>query len=300
MRTLRLFLFLLALAFSLPLQSQSVTNTILDSPSAPASAPRETIPDKPSHIIPQQDAAWLKSQGWTDEQIASAVPVQNIGETQDTYNQLTNYYHTAHFNNYRIGSLQIFVPTSPEDQTSTISIVPTISNRKGYAIPPEDIPFLKQQGWTDEEIANYNPQPVGTVNGQPQTNQVTMSTTPPDLKNAIIYVDNFLGSGKTGFPADVISIKKGALKFRIGAKDFDYSGNFSILLTTPRQHKHPYLGLGKPETVKLLILEDFFKGEADGTMPLPNATIWEKSEGYIVATGADKEWIHSGTYTIQN
>lgn len=97
-----------------------------------------------------------------------------------------------------------------------------------------------------------------------------------------------------------MSIKKGTLKFRIGGKDFDYSGNFSILLTTPRQHKNPYFGLGKPETVKLLILEDFFKGEADGTMPLPNATIWEKSEGYIVATGADKEWIHSGTYTIQN
>ena len=176
--------------------------------------------------------------------------------------------------------------------------VKAITNREGRVIPPEDIPFLKAQGYTDEEIQNL--QPIGTVNGQPQTKQATLSPTPPDLKNAIIYVDSFLGSGKTGFPADVMSIKKGTLKFRIGGKDFDYSGNFSILLTTPRQHKNPYFGLGKPETVKLLILEDFFKGEADGTMPLPNATIWEKSEGYIVATGADKEWIHSGTYTIQN
>jgi hypothetical protein len=66
------------------------------------------------------------------------------------------------------------------------------------------------------------------------------------------------------------------------------------------KHQNPYFGLGSPETVKLLILEDFFKGDTVGTMPLQNATIWEKSEGYIVATGADKEWIHSGTYTIQN
>jgi len=122
----------------------------------------------------------------------------------------------------------------------------------------------------------------------------------PGMTNVMIFVDSFMGSGKTGFPADVISFKKGALKFRFGGKDFDYSGNFSILLPTPRKHKNPYFGLGAPETVKLLILGDFFKGEADGTMPLPNATIWEKSDGYIVATALDKEWIQSGSYTIQN
>jgi hypothetical protein len=28
--------------------------------------------------------------------------------------------------------------------------------------------------------------------------------------------------------------------------------------------------------------------------------IWEKSDGFIVAVAADKEWIHSGNYTITN
>jgi hypothetical protein len=115
----------------------------------------------------------------------------------------------------------------------------------------------------------------------------------PGMTNVMIFVDSFMGSGKTGFPADVISLKKGVLKFWFGGKDFDYSGNFSILLTTPRQHKNPYFGLGSPEIVKLLILEDFMKGETDGTIPLQNATIWEKSDGYVVATALDKEWIFS-------
>lgn len=166
-----------------------------------------------------------------------------------------------------------------------------ITNKEGHVIPSQDVAFLKSQGWTDEEIANA--QIV-------QTNQVTLSPTPPELKNALVYVDNFLGGGKTGFPADVISIKKGALKFRFGGKDFDYSGNFSILLPKPRQHKNPYFGFGTPETAKLLTLGDFFKDKTDGTMILPNATIWEKSDGFIDAVAGDKEWIHSGSYTITN
>jgi hypothetical protein len=124
------------------------------------------------------------------------------------------------------------------------------------------------------------------------------SVTPPELTNAFIYVDHFLGSGKTALVADVISIKHDALKFRINGNDFDYSGHFSILLTTPRKHTNPYFGLGSPETAKFLTLEDFFKDQSDGTMILPNATIWEKSDGFIVAVAADKEWIHSGNYTI--
>jgi hypothetical protein len=72
------------------------------------------------------------------------------------------------------------------------------------------------------------------------------------------------------------------------------------LLTTPRKHKNPYFGLGSPETAKLLTLEDFFKGESDGTMLLSNATIWEKSDGFIDAEALGKEWIHSGNYTVTN
>jgi hypothetical protein len=122
----------------------------------------------------------------------------------------------------------------------------------------------------------------------------------PGLTNVIIYVDHFLGSGKTALAGDVISMKRDALKFRINGNEFDYSGNYSILLITPRKHKNPYFGLGSPETAKFLTLEDFFKGESDNTMLLPNATIWEKSDGFIDAEALGKEWIHSGNYTITN
>jgi hypothetical protein len=47
-------------------------------------------------------------------------------------------------------------------------------------------------------------------------------------------------------------------------------------------------------------LEGFCKDQADGTMILPNVTIWEKSDGFIIAVALDKEWIHSGNYTITN
>ena len=102
----------------------------------------------------------------------------------------------------------------------------------------------------------------------------------PGLTNVLIYVDHFLGSGKTALVADVISLKHDALKFRINGNDFDYSGHFSILLITPRKHTNPYFGLGSPETAKFLTLEDFFKDQSDGTMILPNATIWEKAPGH--------------------
>lgn len=126
------------------------------------------------------------------------------------------------------------------------------------------------------------------------------SAPPPELKNAIIYIEHFLGSGKTALVVDVISIKRDALKFRFGDNDYDYSGHFSILLTTPRQHKKPYFGLGTPETAKILTLQGFFKGKPDETVVLPDATIWEKSEGFIVAVSIEKEWIHSGNYTIRD
>jgi hypothetical protein len=68
------------------------------------------------------------------------------------------------------------------------------------------------------------------------------------------------------------------------------------MLNTPRQHKNPYLGLGSPETAKFVILENV----GGNTFPLQNATIWEKSNGFIDVVALGKEWIYSGTYTIQN
>jgi hypothetical protein len=46
----------------------------------------------------------------------------------------------------------------------------------------------------------------------------------------------------------------------------------------------------------MLILENV----GSDTFPLPNATIWEKKANYIDAVATGKEWIYSGTYTIQN
>lgn len=69
-----------------------------------------------------------------------------------------------------------------------------------------------------------------------------------------------------------------------------------VMLNTPRQHKNPYFGFGSPETAKLVILENV----GGVAYPLQNATIWEKSKGFIVVTALGKEWIYFGTYTIQN
>jgi hypothetical protein len=109
-----------------------------------------------------------------------------------------------------------------------------------------------------------------------------------------------LGTGKSALVGDVISMKRDSLKFNINGNEFSYSGHYSILVMTPRKHKAPYFGLGSAETAKFLTLEDFFKDQSDPNMILPNATIWEKSDGYIVAEAAGKEWIHSGNYTITN
>jgi hypothetical protein len=109
-------------------------------------------------------------------------------------------------------------------------------------------------------------------------------------------MDSFLGMTNAMLPADVISIKTESLKFRINGQDYNYSGHYTVTLNTPRQHKNPYFGFGTPETAKVLILENW-----NGDMlPLQNATIWEKSSGFIDAVALGKEWIYSGTYTIQN
>ena len=122
----------------------------------------------------------------------------------------------------------------------------------------------------------------------------------PGLTNVLIYVDHFLGSGKSAIVGDIISMKHDALKFSTNGHEFDYSGHYSILVPTPRKHNAPYFGFGSTEKAKFLTLEDFFKDQSDPNMILPNATIWEKSDGYIVAEAAGKEWIHSGNYTISN
>jgi hypothetical protein len=172
---------------------------------------------------------------------------------------------------------------------NTAQIVTSITNKQGCVISSKDVAELKQQGYTDEQIANATP--------YKEPKQVAaLSPTPDDLKNAGIWMPYFLGTTNASIVADVISIKPDAIKFRCYGQDYDYSGHYTVMLNTPRQHKNPYLGFGSPKTAKVLILENV----GGDVFPLQNATIWEKSSGFIDATAAGKEWIYSGTYTIQN
>jgi hypothetical protein len=158
----------------------------------------------------------------------------------------------------------------------------TVTNRNNWS--PEEIKALQAAG-LDPRYCTPAP-----------TNQAVLNLTPPDLKNAIVCMDSFLGSANAMLPADVISMKAQALKFRFMGTDYDYVGNYTVVLNTPRKHKNPYLGFGSPDTAKILILEDF----GGGAMPLQNATIWEKKTDFVDAEAEGKEWIYSGTYTIQN
>ena len=93
-----------------------------------------------------------------------------------------------------------------------------ITNKEGQVISEQDVAYLKSQGYTDYQIDHA--QVV-----QPQTNQVTLSPTPSDLKNAVVNMHSFLGITNAMLPADVISMKPQSLKFRMNGQDYDYSGN---------------------------------------------------------------------------
>ena len=142
----------------------------------------------------------------------------------------------------------------------------------------------------------YDPDTFVPDNQGQKPQQPNLSPTPSDLKKAVVCMDSFLGMTNAMLPADVISMKPESLKFRINGQDYNYSGHYTVMLNTPRQHKNPYFGFGTPETAKVLILENW-----NGDMlPLQNAIMWEKSSGFIDAVALGKEWIYSGTYTIQN
>ena len=122
------------------------------------------------------------------------------------------------------------------------------------------------------------------------------TTTPPALKNAMVCMDSFLGMTNASISADVISMRVEALKFQLNNQTYDYSGHYTVVLNIPRKHDNPFFGLGSPDKAKMVIIEDF----GGQYMPLPNATIWEKSSGFIDVEAAGKEWIYSGTYTVQD
>jgi hypothetical protein len=117
-----------------------------------------------------------------------------------------------------------------------------------------------------------------------------------EQSHGIAFIGSFLGTTNFCIPSDnVISMKTDTLKFQIDGITYDYSGHYSVMLNTPRKHKNPSFGFGTPDKAKLIIIDDF-GGHA---MPLPDATIWEKSKGFIDVEALGMEWIYSGTYTIQ-
>lgn len=180
-----------------------------------------------------------------------------------------------------------------------LAIAPEVKKTNPRLIPltPEQAEYLRAQGLDPDKYA-IDPDLLAHQSGQ-QPQQSTVASAQKGLDNAMIYLDHFLGSGKTMVAGDVINLKRDALKFSCMGKEYDYSGNYSICLNTPRQHKNSHFGLGSVETAKILTLEDFFKGTPNGTIMLQDAKIWEKSSGFIVAEAMGKEWIHSGSYTIQ-
>jgi len=155
---------------------------------------------------------------------------------------------------------------------------------------PEDLAYMKANGIDPNTVT------IVETNTPPQEMQDSLNPTPPDLKNAVIYMDNFFGMTNSMLPADVISMRPESLKFRINGKDYEYSGHYTVTLKIPRQHKNPYFGFGSPETAKILFLEDW----GGQMLPLQTATIWEKRDGFIDAAALEQEWVYSGPYTIQN
>jgi TPR repeat protein len=159
-------------------------------------------------------------------------------------------------------------------------------------LTPEEAAYARSQGLDPNGLVAETP--VQSVRTEPQKTSAT--PTPPDLKNAIIYMDSFLGMPNQMLLGDVITMKAGALKFRFNEQDWDHSGHYTVVLDAPRKHRNPRFGFGTPDKAKLIIIGDF----GGKSMPLPDATIWEKSSGFIDVEALGKEWIYSGTYTIQN
>lgn len=170
-----------------------------------------------------------------------------------------------------------------------------------HVLTPQDIEELRRQNVDVDKLPSAllvaEPDETAAMERLIARAQSAVSkATPPDLKHAVICMPSFLGMTNAMVPADVISMKTDTVKFVSFGKTYDYSGNYAVMLTKPREHKKPVFGFGSPEKASLVILEEF----GDESLPLPNATIWEKTKGFINVVAGDKEWIYSGRYTIQS
>ena len=164
---------------------------------------------------------------------------------------------------------QYTTPQNPlQKQYPTESNAPT-PQPLPLAEPSPVLPQTSKQPDRDAENATLKPTPMPVITVQaPEQPQV----------NGIAYMDNFLGEKNFCIPSDnIINMKTDALKFQINGTTYNYSGHYAVMLITPRKHRAPLLGFGTPEKAKLIIINNF-GGDA---IPLPNATVWEKSNGFI-------------------
>jgi TPR repeat protein len=197
-----------------------------------------------------------------------------------------------------------------EAQKRINSFTPGKENTEDRSIGSTNPTTLSNQltSWPLPETANQNGEkPSHTDNiGTPQAavtlpKQVVVKADAgqgqeQEQSHGIAFIGSFLGTTNFCIPSDnVISMKTDTLKFQIDGITYDYSGHYCVMLNTPRKHKNPSFGFGTPDKAKLIIIDDF-GGDA---MPLPDSTIWEKSKGFIDVEALGKEWIYSGTYTIQ-
>ena len=167
------------------------------------------------------------------------------------------------------------------------------TNKACFCRPPtaEEAEWYRSQGIDPKGILiSYADSHQQSPQGPPAT-----PATPTDLKNAFIWMDNFMGTTNATIAADVISMKAQSLTFFVFGHNYDYSGNYTVMINKPREHKKPLFGFGSPETASLVMLEDF-GGDA---MPLTNVIIWEKSKDFLDVVAIGKEWIYSGPYTLQ-
>jgi len=112
----------------------------------------------------------------------------------------------------------------------------TVARRKNQRpLTPEEVAYARSQGLDPNDLVVETP--VQSVTTKPQKQSAT--PTPPDLKNAIIYMDSFLGETNQMLLGDVIAMKAGAIKFRCSEQDWDHSGHYTVVLNSPRKHKNP-------------------------------------------------------------
>jgi hypothetical protein len=170
------------------------------------------------------------------------------------------------------------------------------------SLTPEELAAIESHGM---DSSLYKNKSVALVNDEEraamarlisQAQQTNTASKPADLKHAYIWLDSFMGMTNASLVAHVKSMKAETLKFQLDGKDYDYSGHYTVMLENPRVHTTLGFSWGSSTTAKLVILDNV----GGQTFPLINATIWEKSSGFINAVAQGKEWIHSGRYTIQS